>query len=347
MITEIKRLETLGHGKTSFGFVSLSKLVDTKTVKITHLGKRIIPYSFNIYGEPVFTNQQMMIFTYKNGGIKQNDIEDIELQVSYEERHFDVPEHTFNTLEGIFQSISSLTKLNEMLKNRMIYRRANPEKSLNEFILFGYLVLDSLGQIWSIEKSHLENLSVVQDVEAYESFCERNRNWVYVLNPNSELDIPKTGDRCPCCGKRLKILDIKNNSFMRKGKFIYHSICLHTYERFTEINKFTKLMNTVYGENYTFSLLHNGYYNKSCHSHIPWFLFCTKDGDIKIGNMGDVIFIEWQENYKPFDIFSILTNEKPPIWGGLISSRVRRGLYAHSYEKVLQYLLQVKNVVNL
>lgn len=345
MNIEKKRIEAWGSEKGTIGHITLSKLAIPETVRVTLLGKPIIPESFDCYGHPNFTKEQEMLFMFKEEELKRQNggkYTPLEAEIVYEERIFDVPRSTFDTIRGIEKSLSSLSDLNEVLQNRRIFHVAHKNESLNEYILFGRFWLDQFGQIMSVKKKETDKLKTNGDVEDYKTFFMRNRNGFTLTSDG--YAIPIAGSVCPCCGKALTLEDIKNNPCVYvDGKF-YHDTCWRNYRKLTEVDKFTRrMMSVIYKDtDYQFELLPNGYCNKDCCSHIPWFLFHTIDGDIKMGWRKRVISIEWQENYKPFDMDELFSTENVTQWedGG------KRGIHAWGNDKAYEYLKKVLDTVN-
>ena len=102
------------------------------------------------------------------------------------------------------------------------------------------------------------------------------------------------------------------------------------------------MMSLVYKDNdYQFKLLPNGYCHEDCCSHIPWFLFHTIDGDIIMGWRKRVISIEWQKNYKPFDLNKLFGNEDVTKW----EEDGKRGIHAWGEDKAYEYLKRVLKTV--
>lgn len=345
MNIEKKRIEAWCTERGSIGHIALNKLAVPETVKVTLLGEPIIPESFDCYGHPNFTEEQERLYSFKEDELKrQNGGEYVPLkaEIVYEERILNVSRDTFDTVKGIQESTHSLSELNEMLRNRRIFHKAHKGEGLDEFMLFGCFWLDEFGQVMSVEKMAKCKLKTNGDVEEYETFCKRNSGGFSLTSGG--YDIPTEGSVCPCCGKTLTIDDLKNNPCVYiSGKF-YHDSCWRNYRRLTEVDKFTRqLMNVVYKEtDYTFKLLPNGYCNQYCCSHIPWFLFHTIDGDIIMGWRKRVISIEWQENYKPFDMKELFDTEDVTKW----ESGGRRGIHAWGEEKAFEYLRKVLKAVN-
>lgn len=343
MNIEKKRIEAWSKGKNTIGHITLDKLAIPETVKVTLLGEPIVPESFNCYGHPNFTKEQEMLYMFKEEELKRKNggkYIPLEAEIVYEERTFDVPRSTFDTVKGIEKSLLSLSGLNEMLQNRSIFRMVHEKERLHEFMLFGCFWLDQFGQVMSVEKTMKGKLRMNGDVEDYEAFRRCNSEG-FTLTTGGYV-IPITGSVCPCCGKTFTIDDVKNNPCVYiDGKF-YHDSCWSNYRKLTEVDKFTRRMvGLLYKDtDYQFELLPNGYWN-DC-SYIPWFLFHTIDGDIIMGWRKRVIFIEWQENYKPFDMNELFGAENVTKWekGG------KRGIHAWGEEKAYEYLEKVLKVVN-
>ena len=345
MNIEKKRIDGWSTGKGSIGHITLDKLAIPETVKVTFLGKPIIPESFDCYGHPNFTKEQHMLYVFKEQElIRQNGGEyyPLSAEIVYEERFFDVPRSTFDTVSGIEKSLLSLSDLNEMLQNRSIFHKAHENERLNEFMLFGCFKLDQFGQVMSVKKTAKGKLKTNGDVEDYETFCRHNSEGFTLTSDG--YDIPTVGSVCPCCGKMLTIDDVKNNPCIYiDGKF-YHDSCWRNYRKLTEIYNFThRMMDLIYkSTDYNFELLPNGYCHGDCCPHIPWFLFHTVDGDIIMGWRKRVISIEWQENYKPFAMEELFGNEDVTKWenGG------KRGIHACGENKAYEYLKKVLFTVN-
>ena len=348
MNIEKKRIEAWAVDSGTIGHISLDKLAKPETVKVTLLGEPIIPMSFSTLGHPNFSEEQANFFMFKEEELKRQnkgEYKPLEAEITYEERTFDIPRDSFDTIEGIRKSLDNLSSLHEMLRNRDIFSEIHKDKKLNDFVIFGCFHLDCYGQVWSIQKTENGNFNseLNKDVEDFESFRYWNRN-NHISFTSNGYSIPTAGSVCPCCGKALTIDDVKiNPCISRKGKF-YHNSCWRNYRKLEEINKFTRcLMDIVYkSTDYTFDLLPNGYCHENCCSHIPWFKFHTIDGDIIMGWRKRVISIEWQENYKPFDFEKLFDSEDVTKW----INDGKRGIHAWGKEKAYEYLKKVLATVN-
>lgn len=229
-----------------------------------------------------------------------------------------------------------------MLTNRSIYAKLHGYGELNEFMIFGCYCLFKNGDMMAIDEKLLGTTIYNNDVESYETFRRNNKN-ITLSSPG--FVIPKPNTTCPCCGKILTIEDVKNNPCVFEDGKTFHYSCYRNYRRLLEVDKLTRcLMDIVYKKtDYTFELLPNGYCNQKCCSHIPWILFHTIDGDIIVGWRKRVISIEWQENYKPFNLNSLFAEEDVTKW---TDESGKRGIHAWGKEKAYEYLKKVLEKVN-
>lgn len=343
MNMEEKRIEGCFTGKDSIGHIFLDKLAIPETVKVTLNGETLIPESFDIYGHPNFTYEQERLFSFKQNELerKAGKYVPLKAKIEYEERIFDVPRSSFDTIEGIEKSLSNLSDLNEMLNNRRRFRKVHENEELNNFMIFGRFFLGNFGQILSVARDE-KLLYSYGIVENYKDFCENNDRFTLTTGGYA---IPKADSVCPCCGRPFTIDGIKRYEpcVYVEGKY-YHYHCHRKYRRLLEVDELTRqLMDIVYKKtDYSFKLLRNGYCHNECCSHIPWILFHTPDGDIIVGWRKRVISIEWQENYKPFDMNELFSAENVTKWeeGG------KRGIHAWGNNKAFEYLEKVRQVVN-
>ncbi len=347
MILENKHMERyFSEGKGCYGHITLNNLAIPSSVKVTVLGKEVIPESFDSYGHPNFTDEQETMFSFEEDNLKRQnggEYTPVKAEISYKKRTFNEKRRSFNSLKGIEKSLKSLADLNKMLENRRMFRKAYPNKRLFEYMIFGCFWLDQFGQVWSVEKKYKGKLKTKGNVEYFKTFSKRNLSEDYVLTSGGYC-IPAADSICPCCGKKLTLEDINNNPCVYVNGKYYHDKCWRNYRRITEINKFTNnMMDFLYKEtDYSYELLPNGYCDRDCCSHIPWFLFHTIDGDIIMGWRKRVISIEWQENYKPFDMEKLFGKEDVTKW----ENNGKRGIHAWGKDKAYEYLSKVLKTVN-
>lgn len=321
------------------GHISLKELAVPGTVKVNFLGEEIVPVSFDPLGQPIFTEEQYLLYTFKADQFRRSIGANVPVraEITYEVDSFDVPRETFDTVEGISQSLTSLESFNTMLVNRRRFNKMNPGEKLTEFWVLGCFCLDQYGQVLAVDKSEKYNIIPCEEVVNYAEFCENNRSFT-LTGRNGGFAIPKPGAICQCCGKEFTIADVKQNCICDNGKY-YHESCYRNYQGFIEVDRFTKgIMNHVYEMfKCTFDLLPNGSCHRKCCSHIPWFMFHTEHGDIKMGRKNQVIFIEWQENYLPFDMNEVFEREDATKW----EKDGKRGIHAAGELKAIGYLRRV------
>ena len=356
---ERQRIYVYGDGKTSWGEIPLKHLAKPETVKITYAGREIIPEKFNIYGEPILSIETSMLLKFEEERIRRNPgTKDftLEVDVTYEEQDFWVPLKEFNTVEGIKKYLKDLKSFNQMLNWRSLWRKATDKQPyLHQFIVFGKYELDPFGQVLTITAAEYANAVIIPNVCTADYFI----NTVVKSYSTSSISyIPDSGSKCPCCGKEFTIDDLKNSILNEINDNICHDSCRRNYLHYKEISDFTThLMDLIYRDEPAYELLPNGCCNRDCCTHIPWFLFHTSDGDIKIGCWRNhVISIEWQENFKPFDM-AIFNNEDVTKWcderyiakaiePGTTPTNGIRGIHAHGRDKASEYLKKVKESVN-
>lgn len=343
MLIERKKMEGWSApNNTCEGRITLDRLAKPETVKVTLRGKEIIPSSFSAYGHPRFTDEQYMLYMYEEEKLKRKkgDYTPLLLKVEYEEMPFDIPRNEFDTVDGIYKYLTNLKDLRTMLNYRSMYCRMHPGESLNEYVIFNCFYLDQFGQVMSVENPRKVKRKL-SDVIRMNIFSAYNRDITFCIPGRS---IPTEGSRCPCCGKLFTIDDVKTGSVVSADGKYYHDKCQKKYRHLSEIDKLTRcLMDTVYDfKDYTFEIIPNGYCNRDCCKHIPWLFFHTPDGDIIVGWRKRVISIEWQGNYKQFDMDELFGIEDVTKW----EENGKRGIHAWGREKAYEYLKNVRSTVN-
>lgn len=343
MIIERKSIRAYTSGAGLKGYIDLEKLAKPETVKVMIEGEEIVPCSFDCFGKPHFTSEQVMLCTYgkEEKYRKYGSDSELEMIVQYEEAPFNIPLKYFDTLEGINDSLTSLSSLNEVLELRKKYRKVNENNRLNEFVLFGRYYLDCFGQVLSLNNYNSNSLVKYKDIEVYSDYILSKKDSLWNFD---KYVIPENDSFCPCCGKKFTLEDIKNGFCLYiEGKY-YHDSCYLKYRKLKEIDFFTRnMISLVYKrEDYTYDLLPNGYCNLECCINIPWFMFHTPDGDIKMGWRKRVIFIEWQENYKSFDFNKLFGQEDVTKW----SEKGKCGIHAWGRDVCFDYLTKVVKEVN-
>jgi hypothetical protein len=233
---------------------------------------------------------------------------------------------SFDTLGGIKNSISDLEKLSQMLEMRRRFVLENPSKKLNCFFVFGQFLLDEDGDIRTIDKGISNErvlIKTISDVETLSNLTkEKGKFWF----GHSEFTIPIKNIICGHCQKELTIADV--NNCLKIDNDFYHYNC---HKEYLIQKKVDELIDKIFKKIYVVdrsqvSILPNGYCKKACCEDKPWIVVKTIDGDIKVGwNKQKNISIQWQENYKEFDIeilqkFSIFDDSR------------ERAVFAYNYD---------------
>ena len=355
LIHERLSLTPYGDGQNMHGILRLSFPANPSTVKVSYMGMPVAPERFSLAGSPIFSEEMTDLYLWKDYQRVYHDFKpdpnSTIFDVTYEKMNFTVPKSEFDSFNGIWKSLKSLSSFNEMLNNRKLWCLNNKGKKLNEFVIYGKYVLDCFGQILFI--NYFYNQYTMPNVCTYEYFKDN----VKTFSTSHKPVIPKTNTSCPCCGKNFSINDLRNTVFGLVNGKVAHESCRKTYYHSKSINDMTNLlMDKVYNECPDFDLLPNGYCNQDCCSHVPWFCFHTSDGDIIIGWRKHVISIEWQENFKPFDM-AIFNGENVTKWcenfshipksidHGILTTTGKRGIHAWGREKAYEYLKKVRNTV--
>lgn len=283
--------------------------VRPESVKLSISGKEeLIPQYFSDSGTPSFSPEASLILYCKDRLASEKrlvgqPVEDFFISASYEETSYDFTLDEIDSLNGIINSLSSLQSFNELCGKRKAYT-SKFEKKLNAFVVFGRILLDENGYVRRMNRLKNHHYDVTVEPDELPVVCTREQfeNMVTFFECNSDTNIPKSGDFCPCCGKVFEIDDLKEHLSTHNGKII-HDKCLKNYEFHAEIKKLIfDIIDVVFEPYCKFEILPNPSAFNPSTSHLPWFMVHTRFGDIKIGSRYSKIHIEWQENYKPFDI---------------------------------------------
>lgn len=356
LIHERLSLTPCTDGKISYGIIRLSFPANTSTVKVSYMGMPVYPERFSLAGSPIFSEEMTELYLWKDyqrlHHDADNDCDDTTVfDVTYEKMEFDIPKSEFDSIDGIRKSLKTLSSFHKMLNNRKLWVLNNKNHNLKEFVIYGKYMLDSFGQILLIK--YFDHEYTMPDVCTLEYFRENVKSFGTTYHP----PIPESNTACPCCGKKFSISDLKKTTFGIVNGKVAHESCRKTYYHLKSINDMSNLlMDYVYKNCPDFDLLPNGYCNQECCSHIPWFKFHTPDGDIIIGWRKHVISIEWQENFKPFDM-AIFNGENVTKWcenfshipksinHGILTTTGRRGIHAFGREKAIEYLKKAQKAV--
>lgn len=342
------------------GFIQLKKIAKPETVKVFLEGEEIVPEFINTFGIPIFSPVTTLRYLYQGERNRRDGKPQLLFEVRYEEADmfslYDSKEK-FDSIEGIEESLESLSSFQELLGKRLIFTEETKNIPLGEFVVYGRYYLDQYGQILEIQ-----NESFVEEDPWVPDVCTRNHFDLLTnsYNVTDKVAFPKTeGERCAYCGKKMTIGDLKKGfekiRLLQDKEEIVHKKCFEDFVKDIDLDEITSFVDEVYPEKPKMELIPNGA-NPS--SFILWYLFHTSDGDIIIGKeeIGGDTVIEWQENYKPFDM-AIFNGEACDMWyddedvsslemeeNFFRSGNVRRGVTAESIEKANTYLTIVKMI---
>ena len=168
--------------------------------------------------------------------------------------------------------------------------------------------------------------------------AHRKTRHVQWISWAGEYVLPNEGESCPWCTEKFTIEDVKKERCGIINGKVAHINCVKQYEHEREIDRIINhIMEYIYKDELTFDIIPNEYSSEAYFARKPWFVCHTPDGDIKIGWRKRVISIEWQDNFKPFDM-SIFDSEDVTKWN--------RGIHAWGENKAYEYISKVKNIVN-
>ena len=105
---EKRRINLVKTSNGERGSLWLKKLAIPETVKVTVNGEKVVPVGFDFYGQPFFTKEQCKMLEFKEETLRRekndNNFE-LKAEVTYEERMFDVPRTSFDSVNGIQESL--------------------------------------------------------------------------------------------------------------------------------------------------------------------------------------------------------------------------------------------------
>jgi len=326
--------------------VNLSKIAIASSVRVELNNEVIIPIGFDFYGNPLFSREQAEIFIFKEEEEKRRHLGEsfahkvLKVKVSYLERPINLLFRSdIDSVEGIKRHLNSLNNFNCLIEKRAIFQKAFPKIYLNEFVIFGYIILDSFGQINFIDDIN-NKLKFSSDVEMKSDFLKENNNaYIEAFYYSGGLPNGNRNSKCNICGNKYTMDDLKNHTLIFNNGIWYHKTCFALYSDIKETDFLTRIiMNRVYNINeYTYMIVPNEY--TYLHNNLPWICFNTIDGDITVGKRKRVYSIEWHENYKKFDFDKIFKDENVTK----INENNTRVIHAWTQEKLVEYLLRARN----
>lgn len=286
-----------------------SQHVNPSSVKLFISGKEeIVPQYFSNKGTPVFSPEASLILYCKERLATEKRVigapeENFFITANYQTMSYDFSLEEIDSITGVIAALSDLKSFNELCGKRKAYA-SKFNKPLHCFVVFGRLMLDEQGGVRRMTRLKNVSYDIVISPDELPIVCSREQfeDFVTFFETDNSSNIPQAGETCPCCGKQFVIDDLRTSLVSHHGKPV-HEECLKTYEYYREVkNLIFDIVDTVFAPAVSFEILPNpAVFNKSV-AHLPWFMVHTRSGDFKIGSKYDKICIEWQENFKPFDI---------------------------------------------
>lgn len=289
------------------------KPVVPSSIKLTMFGEEIVPTHITPDGIPKFSEEASLILYCKEHFAKHGRITgttpvEVTVNATYvEAEELICDEEKIDTLAGIQEAITSLDTFYELCQKRSIYAK-NSRKTLNTFIVFGRVLLDERGYIRRLDRirDHIYNLNISpEDLPVVCTKAEFDK-YATTYECTTPFRVPAPGEKCPICGREFTIADLyKALTVMNTGLFqeVVHDSCKHEYEYYLELKTLLfDIVDQAYPNLCKFEILDNPNLLDKAHLHLPWVLVHTQSGDIKLGRKYDKITIEWQPNFKAFDI---------------------------------------------
>lgn len=225
---------------TDYAAIHLNQVADSKTMKIMWMGKELIPKAYNLYGYPIFPKEMYNRYTKADRVAKMAN-QDIRVEITYEKLNFTTPIEEFDSLKGIQKSLRSLSNFYQMLNRRKVWY-ACTQKDLNVFMIYGRYALDTFGQLYIYHPKNIEDISYF-----FPDVCSKNVGDMIWKETHMEVDlrvgcengdffgnwngIQNEGEKCPYCGKKFTINDLKNCGVDYLCRKHIHRKCLEEHEK--------------------------------------------------------------------------------------------------------------------
>ena len=207
------------------GIIELPTLAKEKGMKISLEDTEVIPETFNERGEPIFSEEFAEFMNFKIDEVKRGinkNRNSILFNVIYKEQDITIPLEDYDTAEGIEKYISCLDDIHTLVKIRKMHVKANPDKKLHHFVLFGKYLLQELGDI--------ERLCCYTPFEAPDVCTEKEFLHMFgSYHRQHTAHIPKDNTICPICSQKFTIEDMKNSEFDLINGKICHEACKEEY----------------------------------------------------------------------------------------------------------------------
>lgn len=287
--------------------------VDPESIKLSFFGEELIPTIVTHDGVPQFSEEASLVLyckehIAKHGRLVGTEAKEVTVSATYTETEQPICDsEKIDTISSIQQAVTSLEAFYELCRLRKLYAKTS-RKSLHTFVVFGRIQLDEHGNVRRLDhlRDHVYNLNI--DPSELPLVCPRAdfEKYVTSYDCSTPFRVPMPGEKCPVCGKEITIDDLYTPlTLLNKGlrTEVVHDKCKHEFEYYLEIKTLLfDIVDQIYPNLCKFEILDNPNLLDKEHLHIPWILVHTQCGDIKLGRKYKKITIEWQANFKPFDI---------------------------------------------
>lgn len=309
--------------ETNLGIIRLEKLADpSKDMKIFIGEKQVWPISFDTYGHPIISESNFAYYLSEKQNTERRG-ESLVPIVEYENKCFCIIRSAYDSEEAILTAISSENDALKHLKQILIERKqaAFCGKELDTFVLYGKYVLSSNGHTYVLKNSKgipQQDVAKVNNIED--------------ISYTEEIHIPSENDTCDICGKKFTIEDVQQFSISANESSVKtHKVCLEDFKKATEHQIASQIVDAVYDGRPVSEIKSD--YDSEESKFKTWYVYKTNQGTIRICFRTKVIVIEWEDNFKPFNM-SIFDNERV--------TKYDRGIHAWSKDDAIRYLSMAK-----
>lgn len=315
---------------TNLGIVRLNKLADSnKDMKIFIGDKQVWPIGFDTYGHPIISESNFAYYLAKKQNTERRG-ESLVPTIEYEEKVFCMRSEAYDAEEAFIRALEAKdAKEDEKdkialknLKQVLNYRKhaAFCKKEMHTFVLYGHYVLASNGHVYILKES-----KEVYDKEVVMVDPE-------TISYTEEIHIPSERDTCGICGKKFTIKDVENFSIsINENSVKTHINCFKELKVETEHQTASQIIDAVY-DGRPESRVESEYDTEKSKIR-NWFIYKTNQGTIKISFKTKVIVIEWEDNFKPFNM---------SIFDGERVTKYDRGIHAWSKDDAIRYVAMAK-----
>ena len=223
--TEKKRMQQLisPDQRSLYGHIELLHLAKPESVKVLVQGEEWIPEKFNLYGEPLFSEEATLTYEEMEKELQDTFSDEnfvLKAVVTYEEADFSVPRELYDSSDGLHHAIRSLESFTTLLNQRRMWRKiATTNDRLREFVVFGKYILDQFGGVLQIEQ---EPISCSAYPVCPKRFFDFHAG-LYSLSATCLL--PTHESVCPCCGKGFTMDDLQYTTLKLVDGKIAHESC--------------------------------------------------------------------------------------------------------------------------